>query len=90
MISTALFFPGRRVQKSSPRVRLTEEALVKALLPLTKLQEETNQSLRTIQTRLNALSSRLEDQQQGSMSSWPLFVLIAAFVMQVFVQWLFR
>nr|XP_022335054.1 oxysterol-binding protein-related protein 8-like isoform X4 [Crassostrea virginica] len=81
---------GRRVQKSSPRVRLTEEALVKALLPLTKLQEETNQSLRTIQTRLNALSSRLEDQQQGSMSSWPLFVLIAAFVMQVFVQWLFR
>ena len=71
-------------------MRLTEEALVKALLPLTKLQEETNQSLRTIQTRLNALSSRLEDQQQGSVSSWPLFVLIAAFVMQVFVQWLFR
>lgn len=81
---------GRRVQKSSSRVRLSEDALVKAIQPLTKLQEETNESLKLMNARLNFLSNRISEQQQGSLSSWSLVVLIAAFVIQLFVQWLFR
>lgn len=81
---------GRRVQKSSSRVRLSEDALVKAIQPLTKLQEETNESLKLMNARLNSLSNRISEQQQGSLSSWSLVVLIAAFVIQLFVQWLFR
>lgn len=80
---------GRRVQKSSSRVRLSEDALVKAIQPLTKLQEETNESLKLMNARLNSLSNRISEQQQGSLSSWSLVVLIAAFVIQLFVQWLF-
>lgn len=81
---------GRRVQKSSSRVRLSEDVLVKAIQPLTKLQEETNESLKLMNARLNSLSNRISEQQQGSLSSWSLVVLIAAFVIQLFVQWLFR
>lgn len=81
---------GRRVQKSSSRVRLSEDALVKAIQPLTKLQEETNESLKLMNARLNSLSNRISEQQQGSLSSWSLVVLIAAFVIQLFVLWLFR
>lgn len=81
---------GRRVQKSSSRVRLSEEALVKAIQPLTKLQEETNESLKLMNARLNSLSNRISEQQQGGLSSWSLVVLIVAFLIQLFVQWLFR
>ncbi|XP_048731335.2 oxysterol-binding protein-related protein 8-like isoform X2 [Ostrea edulis] len=81
---------SRRTQKSSSRVRLSEEALGKAIQPLIKLQEETNESLKVIQTRLTLLSSRIEEQQQENLSIWPWLILIAAFVIQIFVQWFFR
>jgi hypothetical protein len=69
---------------------LSEEALGKAIQPLMKLQEETNESLKVIQTRLTLLSSRIEEQQQGSLSIWPWLILIAAFVIQIFFHWFFR
>lgn len=71
-------------------MRLSEEALGKAIQPLIKLQEETNESLKVIQTRLTLLSSRIEEQQQENLSIWPWLILIAAFVIQIFVQWFFR
>ena len=76
---------------SASRLRLSED-VVKAIDPLSKLQQETNALVKTLQRQI-ALLQEQQDLQlaQGMLEQYRHWILLAVILLaQVVLQWLFK
>ncbi|KAL3841612.1 hypothetical protein ACJMK2_019727 [Sinanodonta woodiana] len=77
---------------TSSKTRLTEDAFVRALEPLYKLQEETIDHLKSLRGQIVTLNRRQEEIEQqshlSSSQSWLILAVVLAF--QIVIQWMLR
>ena len=85
---------GKRVTRtaSASRVKLSEDAVLKAIEPLAKLQQDTNSLVQTLQRQITVLQQQ-QDQQlaQGVHEQYRHWFLLAVIILaQVLLQWIFK
>ena len=77
---------------SAVRIRVSEELLMKALEPVTQLQQETSLAITSLQGQIRTFSQNQAqmDQQHTLRQTRDWMVLAVVLMFQVLLQWVFR